>query len=278
MELGIFSKTFQEDNLEQVLQKMTGYGIHHTQFNLYSAKAETMPLQITEKKIDEIRELCKKYEVKLDAISGTFNMIAPDLEEREDGIRRFHVLCRIAQELNIPIVSVCTGSRNPESKWKWHRDNDTMEAWVDLLRTTEQILKSADLYNCKIGIEIEASNIIHSAALARKYFDVFQSERLKIIMDGANLFTQEQLKHQVSILKETFELVGKDIVLAHAKDLACEEKIAFTAAGEGILDYRCYLSLLKEYGYSGSLIMHGLEEKQIPESIRFLEGNLRELF
>jgi sugar phosphate isomerase/epimerase len=278
MEIGIFSKTFQEDNLERVLQKMSLNDIHHTQFNLTSAQVETMPYSITEKKIEEIRRLCKKYEVYLDAISGTFNMIAPNLEEREDGCRRFHVLCQIAQELMIPVVTVCTGSRNPESKWKWHRENDTQEAWKDLLYTTDQILKSAVQYNCILGFEIEASNIIHSASLARKYLDFFQSEHLKIIMDGANLFTQGQLTQQEKIFEETFKLVGKDIVLAHAKDLVFEEEITFTAAGKGVLDYKCYLLLLKKYGYTGALIMHGLGEKQVSESVAFLEGQLHELF
>lgn len=277
MELGIFSRTFEEKSLEQVFQKMTNYGIHHTQFNLSSAQAETMPLTIEEQKIEEIRGMCQKYEIQLDALSGTFNMIAPDLEEREDGCKRFHVLCQIAQELGVPVVTLCTGSKNPKSRWSWHDDNDTKEAWEDLLRTTEKILKSADRYDCVLGVEIEASNIIHSATLARKYFDYFQSEHLKIIMDGANLFTAGQLNLQESILNETFELVGNDIVLAHAKDLSCEEKITFTAAGQGILDYKCYLSLLKKYGYTGPLIMHGLEENQIPQSTRFLEGQLNEL-
>jgi sugar phosphate isomerase/epimerase len=278
MEIGIFSRTFQEKSLQQVLQKMTEYGIHYTQFNLASAQMDTMPLRITSEKIEEIRGLCQKYEVHLEAISGTFNMVASDTEEREDGCKRFEVVCQVAQELKIPVVTVCTGSRNPGNKWKWHNDNDSQEAWEDLLRTTERILKSAIQYDCILGVEIEASNVIHSAVLARKYFDIFQSEHLKIIMDGANLFTAGQLTHQKNILKETFELVGKDIVLAHAKDLASEDGITFTAAGEGILDYKSYLALLKEYGYTGTLMMHGLEEKQVPGSIHFLKEQLRELF
>jgi sugar phosphate isomerase/epimerase len=278
MEIGIFSRTFQEKTLQQVLQRMTQHGIHHTQFNLACAQMDTMPLRIASEKIEEIRGLCQKYEVHLEAISGTFNMVAPDKEEREDGCKRFEIVCQVAQELEIPVVTLCTGSRCPENKWKWHNDNDSQEAWEDLLRTTERVLKSAVRYDCTLGVEIETSNVIHSAVLARKYFDTFKSEHLKIIMDGANLFTAGQLIHQKNILKEAFELVGRDIVLAHAKDVACEDGITFTAAGEGILDYKSYLTHLKECGYTGTLMMHGLEESQVTRSIHFLKEQLRELF
>ena len=91
--------------------------------------------------------------------------------------------------------------------------------------------------------------------------------------------------------------MGEDIVLAHAKDFAFEETIRsaaggrdglehgknyspgssmeFVAAGEGMLDYQCYIRLLKQHGYKGTLIMHGLSEAQIPKSRRFLEEMIR---
>jgi len=35
-----------------------------------------------------------------------------------------------------------------------------------------------------------------------------------------------------------------------------------------------YISLLKKSGYTGALIMHGLSEEQIPESIRYLKERM----
>ena len=233
-----------------------------------------MPDKIEIEKLAYINELCKKYQIELSALSGTFNMIDPDPDMRKEGCKRFDILCRIASVLHIPIVTLCTGSKNKESKWKWHEDNDSKQAWEELLETTGIILKSARAYDVILGVETEISNIINSPKRAREYMDTMGSGRLKIIMDGANLFHQEQVTHMQKTLKEAFDMLGKDIVLAHAKDIADSENSSFVSAGRGVLDFKMYISLLKKSGYTGALIMHGLSEEQIPESIRYLKERM----
>lgn len=273
MNLGIFSKTFDGD-LETCFSKMSQMGIHHTQLNLLSAGMETMPAVIEFDKVKNILDMAEKYHISLDALSGTFNMINPNVEEKKEDLRRFEILCRIAKMLNIPIVTLCTGSRNPRSKWEWDEENLTPQAWNDLIDTTTKILEFGKKYNIVFGVETEASNIVNTPQKAREYLDYFGSRHLKIIMDGANLFLPSQITHMDEVLKEAFFLLGKDIVLAHAKDLAGTEKIEFVAAGEGFLNYPVYIDLLKQYEYQGAFIMHGLEEKQVPISCNFLRGVL----
>lgn len=273
MKLGIFSKTY-DGKLEEVFHKMANDGIRYTQFNLASAGLETMPLHYDDKQLRHIKEQAEQYHIVMQALSGTFNMIDPDLAKREDGIRRFAILCDIANYMNIPIITLCTGSKNTLNKWKWHDDNTGTEAWQDLIDTTKRILPIAEKYHLILGIETEVSNIIHSPVLARKYLDTFHSDYLKIIMDGANLFNSAQIDNMQVTLENAFRLSGKDICLAHAKDLAKSQDISFVAAGQGILDYDIYIQLLRRYNYDGVLIMHGLSEQQVHESKSFLEGKL----
>ena len=47
------------------------------------------------------------------------------------------------------------------------------------------------------------------------------------------------------------------------------------AAGKGILDFEYYLRCLKEIGFAGPLIMHGLEEEDVRFSREFLERILQ---
>ena len=47
--------------------------------------------------------------------------------------------------------------------------------------------------------------------------DASGSDRIKIIMDGANLFHDGDAADMEKVLKEGFEILGRDIVLAHAK-------------------------------------------------------------
>lgn len=269
--IGIFSRTYETGDLRDTYRRMTGHGICCTQFNLSNAGLPSLPEEIREEDLARIRSLTMEYGIRLDALSGTFNMIDPDETLRRKGCSQFALQCRIARELGIPIVSLCTGSKNPESKWKWHEDNLKDSAWADLMRTTETILRYAEDDHIILGVEPEASNIIHTPELARRYLDEVRSPYLKIIMDGANLFRPEQVPDMKHVLTEAFDLLGKDIVLAHAKDFVINGGLEFTAAGQGSFDYALYLRLLEQAGYTGALIMHGLKEEQVPESRRFLE-------
>lgn len=125
MELGIFSNTY-DGNLETVFKLINADGLTSTQFNLTTAGLETMPLVYNRYDLDEI--------IRLSAISGTFNMIDPDLDTRKDGIKRFRVLCEIANYLQIPIISLCTGSKNLKDKWAWDIRNLLDKSWEDLSR------------------------------------------------------------------------------------------------------------------------------------------------
>ena len=271
MEIGIFSRTYERMSLEAVFQQIDRQGIHHTQFNLSSAGMAALPDSVDEETLLTVRALAKKYGITLDALSGTFNMIDPDVDARTRGCRQFETQCRAARLLGIPIVTLCTGSRHPTNKWAWHEDNLTEAAWSDLMRSTEQILRSAQDNGIILGVETEASNIICTPEKARRYLDDVGSSNLKIIMDGANLFRPEQVPRMGSILEEAFDALGKDIVLAHAKDFSLGQDIDFVAAGEGELDFPLYIRLLKQCGYGGPLVLHGLAQSQIEKSVAFLK-------
>ena len=79
------------------------------------------------------------------------------------------------------------------------------------------------------------------------------------------------------ILTEAFDLLGKDIVLAHAKDYYEAEKLEFTAPGQGALPWAHYMRLLRTSGYAGPLVMHSLEEAQVDESVTFLRKKMTEV-
>jgi sugar phosphate isomerase/epimerase len=76
------------------------------------------------------------------------------------------------------------------------------------------------------------------------------------------------------VLDQAFALLGKDIVLAHAKDLSHDGDAGHEPAGHGKLDYDRYLSLLHASGFSGPLLLHGLSEPQVPGCLAFLREKL----
>lgn len=270
LDIGIFAKTFARQSVEEVFQAVKNYGIQTVQFNLSSAQLPSMPNEIPSHLSTEIIATAEKFKVNIAAISGTFNMIHPELNVRVEGFRRLEVLAKFAYETNIPMITLCTGTRNPNDQWAHHPDNNTKEAWDDLITSMENALKITQPYNIQLGIEPELSNVVNSAQKARKLLDYFQSPRLKIIMDGANLIDRSKISDTKLILTEAFELLGDDIELAHAKDIG-EAEEAFVAPGQGRFDFEYYIDLFREVNFNGPLIMHGLHEDQVEKSMAFLK-------
>ena len=73
---------------------------------------------------------------------------------------------------------------------------------------------------------------------------------------------------------DTFSELGADVVSAHAKQLNALGQEVSTADPAGVLDYDAYLGVLQGIGYTGPLILHGLPEAAVAESIRYLNDIL----
>lgn len=256
---------------EVLFQKMKERGFEAVQF-AFSSIAETeftpngqieIPAVIPSAAIQAVRENAEKYGIPVEVINGTFNMAHPDRGIREEGIRRFEILCRAAKELGAKYISLCSGTRNADHLWSPHPDNDTEEAWNDMLDTVSRCTKIAETYGIILAVESEASNIISTPERARRLMDTVASPNLKMILDCANLFhAGEAHKENVrATLDHAFALYGHDIVLAHGKDISEGEGISFCGTGRGIVDFAYTAKLLNEYHFAGDMFLHGIYDE-----------------
>ena len=274
MQIGIFTKVFERATLTERLDAVRTYGLACVQFDLSCANVAPLPERIDPALCAHIHATFAASGVTMSAVNGTFNMIHPDLEVRQEGLRRLRELARACPLLGTSVVTLCTGTRDPNSMWKRHPDNDAPDAWNDLLHTMEQALTLTEESGVTLALEPEVSNVVDSARKARLLLDTLRSPRLKVVMDGANLFHAGELPHMRAILEEAVALLGPDIVLAHAKDLDHDGDAGHLAAGTGLLDYPLYLSLLQQAGFTGPLILHGLSEAQASHAIAFVRHTL----
>jgi sugar phosphate isomerase/epimerase len=274
MRLGIFAKTFARPSVKEVLGAVRAHGLDCVQFNMACAGLPSMPERIDAAVCNRIRSAAAARGVTLAAVSGTFNMIHPDPEKRRAGLNRLRVLAGACKLLGAPVVTLCTGTRDPEDMWRRHPDNDSAAAWRDLLDSMRVAVGAAEEAGVTLAFEPEVANVVDTARKGRRLLDEIGSPRLKVIMDGANLFHAGDLARMRDVLDEAFALLGPDIALAHAKDLTHDGEAGHAAAGTGLLDYDYYLALLHSCGYDGPLILHGLSEAQVEASVAFLRGKL----
>jgi sugar phosphate isomerase/epimerase len=274
MHLGIFAKVFSRPTLDETLDAIAAHGLTHVQFNMSCVGLPTLPDSVDLDLCDRIAAAFEARGLTMAAVSGTYNMIHPNPSRRSADSIRLKKLAEACGRLGTPVVTLCTGTRDPFDMWRWEPGNEMVAAWEDLTETMDFLLNQTEGTGVTLAFEPELANVINSAHKGRKLLDEFRSPRLKVVIDPANLFPAGSLPRMREVIDKAFQLLGPDIVLAHAKDLTRDGEAGHAAAGKGALDYDHYLHWLKKVGYDGPLILHGLSEDEVPSSVRFLREKL----
>lgn len=273
MELGIFAKTFPRPDVQTTLEAVQALGLHCVQFNFECAGLPSMPEEIPSSTLAAVAAASRDTGVRLAALSGTFNMAHPERDVRKAGLQRLRTVTEAATRLGVPLVTLCTGSRDRENMWRAHPDNRSDQAWADLIETMERALSIAARAGIALAIEPEHANVVDDAARARALLDALHAgDRLNVILDPANLLEAE--RPQDDVLQKAFDLLGTDLAIAHAKDRQHDGKTC--ALGRGVVDFDRYFSLMRSVGFAGPVIMHGFKEIEAAESTAFARAKLRE--
>ncbi len=274
MQIGALLGTFARPTFEARFDAAVACGMECVQFSMSCAGLAMIPEKIPSELLPRIRQDAKARGLAIASLEGTFNMSHPDAEHRRDGLRRLRVLAEACEPLGMSKIHLCTGTRSTRSMWQRHEDNDSAEAWRDMISCVREATRIAEQAGVILAFEPEVNNVVDSPKKARRLMDEIGSEHLKVTMDGANIFHTGDLARMSEVLDQAFELIGKDIVLAHAKDLDHDGDAGHKPAGHGKLDYDRYLSLLVRYGFRGPLLLHGLSEAEVPGCAAFLRETL----
>jgi len=272
MRLGIFAKTFDGKTPQSVLQQVAAAGFSATQYNMACSGLAAMPDGIEPAAASAVRQAAQALSMALTAVSGTYNMIHPDMAVREAGHARLEILAQSCAAMGTRLITLCTGTRDAQDQWRAHADNHTPEAWRDLLMSMEKAVAIAERHDVELGIEPELANVINSAQRARQLITQIGSPRLRIVLDPANLFEVATLAEQRRIVAAAIDELGDRIAMGHAKDRHVDG--SFATAGQGVLDYPHYLACLKSVGFDGTLITHGLSAAEAPGVAQFLTRSL----
>src|SRR6266536_3146778 len=104
MDTGIFAKTFEKSSLEEVLDCVHQYGLTQVQFNMACVGLSSMPDFIEPSVVKKIYDETHKRNILMAAVSGTFNMIHPNIAEREKGLKKLHTLAAACKEMGTSVI------------------------------------------------------------------------------------------------------------------------------------------------------------------------------
>ncbi|WP_339315164.1 sugar phosphate isomerase/epimerase [Paenibacillus sp. FSL R10-2734] len=270
MKLGIFTKVYIDYELEIALRKIKAQGISTVQFNFANVGLASLPIEISQETISQIKEATINSGVNIAVISGTFNTLELNEEKKVEDLQCFKNVVEAASALSVPYVSISTGSLNQEDYWSPHPDNHTEKAWKLLYESLTWMLKIAEANQVTLVFEPEQANVVSSVEDSLRLLKDLNTPYLKVLYDAANLVTPEDHKNLIGKISKTLTALKDHIAIAHCKDaFVTEEKITFAPIGKGNLPLKEYLNELSEY-YDGPVIMHGLGEDDVVYALNYL--------
>lgn len=281
MNIGICTTDFQATPLDALFETIGEMGFSSmqlafatlTESDFVPDGACEIPKALPRGVVDRIAKRAAQRSLDIVCVNGTFNMAHPDQAVRNESIARFPNFARAVRDVGCANISICTGTRNPDYLWSPHPLNETDAAWADMFDAVRRIVDVAEALGLTLLIETEASNTVDTPERAQKLMRDVGSERLKMIMDAANLFHAGEAKPENvrTVIGHAFDVFGADIRLAHGKDILAGPGLAFCGAGDGIVDFPYMLSRLRDCGYAGDMILHGIKnEPQMPKALSFI--------
>jgi len=269
MKPGIFGRTYPFQTAGEIFAAAKRDGFAAIQFNLSGLGLPSLPAELDEAALSGVAGAASAAGLELVALSGTYNMTHPNRDARQAGRHGLANVMRAATIIGAPLVTLCTGSRDPQDMWKAHPDNGSEAAWCDMREELDAALELASRYGLKLGIEPEPGNVVREARAARRLLREVGAAPLGIVLDAANLVGTD-LPRQSEIMREAIDLLGNALVLAHAKDMDAHEHV--TCPGDGAVDLVGFTALLRQAGYDGALVGHGFGAADTARAGRYLAG------
>ncbi len=275
MRIGVFTKIFPGTSPGIVLRAARDAGFCSVQYNMSCSGLTSLPEAVPFSVAEAVANAATHAGISIEAISATYNMIHPDPAVRRRGLRSLDAIAAQAAAMGTPLLTLCTGTRDPNDQWRYHPDNFSPEAWRDLLEACHDALHVAETHDIELAIEPEPANVIRSAGDARRLIDTLGSPRLKIVLDPANLVEGAPRARWPRIIEEAVELLADRIVLAHAKDRTVDGVV--TAPGHGEIDFGHVVGCLHRAGFSGPVVAHGFmadDARSVARMLSSITNNL----
>ncbi len=270
MRVAVFAKIFPGTDPNVVLPTARDAGFIGVQYNMSCSGLPSLPESIPNSVAEAVARAASDAEITIEAVSATYNMIHPDPSVRRRGLQSLAVIAAQAHTMGTGLVTLCTGTRDPIDQWRYHPENQSAEAWRDLVAACHAALRIAETHDVDLGIEPEPANVVSSADAARRLIDIVDDRRLKVILDPANLVEGVPAERRQEVIEAAVALLADRIALAHAKDRTADGRVI--ATGRGVVDFDHFVGCLRRAGYDGPLVAHGFTAEEAAAVARRLSA------
>lgn len=226
-------------------------------------------------KIPAMRDALDAHGVKVVALAGYRNLVAPDADIRQANLDFLKRCLEIAPQLGTPIVATETGTRNRESDWLAAPENSTGHAWELLYEAIEELLPVAEAHGAILALEGFVNNVLRTHEQLAGLLEQLPSPHLQVVLDPYNYLSKALLPERERIALEFFERFEPWFVVAHLKDVSPQgAEVDTPEFGTGVFPQLQYLRYLKHRRPDLPLVLEHLPFDHIPAAIKRIHAFL----
>lgn len=276
--LGIDAGVYRSLPVEQATRRIKADGFSGVLTNFGFADVVFDPLKPDWAAADKITRSFQRHGIHVASLYGYYNVVDPNSARRKQGEARMEFLIANWKRLGCPVIATETGTINRQSEWLDAPENQTEAAFIECRNSLAKLVRAAERSGAIIALEAYWRNVIGTTNRLARLLREIDSPALKVVMDPANFFRNEDLPRMRAMLEDLFQQVGNRIALAHAKDVkAAPNGPELPAAGQGSLDYPLYLRLLARLNRKIDLVLEHLTLDDVPRARDYVLGQFERI-
>ncbi|MEL6192934.1 MAG: sugar phosphate isomerase/epimerase family protein [Bacteroidota bacterium] len=271
--IGLFSKIFSGESTDAILEEVSTHGFHHLHINWGILGHSPLPDFIPEEEVAALQKSLSEKNMKVASLSCTYNMTHPDEDIRIAGRKGVEATARVAHLLGNPLLSLCTGTLNPNDKWAYHPGNDSPKAWEAFCGELDILLELAERYDVRLGIEPEYANVIYHTEKAVRLLAAYEGAPLRIIFDLANLVPSGTSDEASEVIYTDILMLFPYTEIVHVKDRTSDG--IPTVPGKGFLPLADYVKRWQALDFQGTYIFHGFEKEALSDLKKWIPNHFQ---
>ncbi|GIV83035.1 MAG: epimerase [Candidatus Roseilinea sp.] len=239
------------------------------------------PLEADPQEVRRVKRAFDAAGLEVAQVNGWYEPLCSyDDAARAQGVRGMQALVRIGRMVDAPSVYVRPGGHNPNGHWYAHPENHSARTFDKIVDSLRQICAVAQAEGVPVAVEGHVLSALDTPRRVRDLFDAVGSPMLKFNYDPVNFVgTVRQVHDTASVLNELYDLLGRDMVAAHAKDCRLTDQLVVhieeVVPGAGVLDYALFMRRFQAACPEGYFIIEHLPNALVPQARDFVQAMAR---
>ena len=249
---------------------------------IFARFSKNNPNDTPRHKADRCRQILLDNGIRLYQTTGFWqNLITPDENARRESVVTLCNAIRLASWLGARGIDTGPGSMNRAGPWFPHAANWSETSRKQLTKSLMECVSSASDAGVYLSLEAHQLVVLETPEITFEILDRVNSPWVRCDYDSANWITRETVYDTGAAGDHHFDLLGKQIISCHAKDIWIEDRLALHlqdgCPGKGLMDFRTLFRRMEALSTEFPVIAEGNSTEELPAVSELFHGIAKQL-